>query len=207
MFKAFNVVVMVAIVALVIFLGKLVGSVETLEERLQYKEPVIEQLTVSDSTKLNTALVEIKTSNYAETEGNIKYTYVPSYSHVYRNNGRPLLLESTLSIRNTDPQYAMRVHKVEYYDSNGKMLRSFVEKTVSLSQLSSLEFLKEKMNEKGGFGAFFVVLWSSDNPLAEPVIESVMIESSPHKQISFVSEGRTLPFKFKITHSSASSTH
>jgi hypothetical protein len=77
------------------------------------------------------------------------------------------------------------------------MLRSYIGNTLSLEQLSSVEYLSEKTSEEGGVGAFFVVLWSSNNTLAKPVIESVMIESVVHKQISFVSRGITLPFKFK----------
>ena len=176
--KIFNVLAVIMLLSLVIFLAKLVGSVETLEERLQYAEPPTSQVSNVNSSEVDDVAVTVKSGNdldFAETE-NVKYTYVPSYSHVYRNNGRPLLLESTLSIRNTDPQHPISIHKVEYYDSKGKMLRSYVENTITLNKLSSLEYLKEKMNEKGGFGAFFVVLWSSENPLAQPVIEAVMIE-------------------------------
>lgn len=195
----------IVFLAIIISLSKWVGSEKTLEERLQYSDSQVELVSDMKSVQDVQPSSQVQNNNqksnlpnqHSDENTKIKYTYVPSYSHVYRNNGRPLLLESTLSVRNTDPQYSLRIHSVEYYDSKGKMLKSYVDETLSLEQLSSVEYLSEKMNEEGGFGAFFVVLWSSDNVLADPIIESVMIESTSDKQISFVSRGKTLPFKFE----------
>jgi hypothetical protein len=194
--KMLNVVVFISFIALVIFLGNLVGSVETLEERLNYYQPVVEKSSIVKANKeINVEVIAQPIVANANGE-DIKYTYVPSYSHVYHNHGRPLLLESTLSIRNTDPRYGLTIHKVDYYDSKGNVVRSFLKDSVSMKPLSSNEYLKDKLNEKGGFGAFFVVLWSSDNPLAVPIIESVMTDSSANKQLAFVNKGLTLPFEF-----------
>lgn len=196
--KIFSVVPLIMIVILIFIFGHMINSVESLEERLQYIEPQLSkmsevQVSSGSDVKVNTSQVDLPSGSKLD----IQYTYVPSYSHVYRNNGQPLLLESTLSIRNTDPLNPLNIHSVEYYNSKGVLLRSYVDTPLLLGELSSVEYLNEKMDSEGGFGAFFVVLWSSENILADPIIESVLIESTTQKQISFISKGKTLPFEFR----------
>ena len=54
--------------------------------------------------------------------------YVPVYSHIYYDGGRPYLLEATLSIRNVDPKQPIYVSAVEYYDTDGKLAKTQVDR-------------------------------------------------------------------------------
>ena len=51
--------------------------------------------------------------------------YVPVYSHIYYDGGRPYLLEATLSVRNTDVEKPLYVSSVRYYDTHGKLAKTF----------------------------------------------------------------------------------
>lgn len=61
-----------------------------------------------------------------------------------------------------------------------------------LPPLSSISYVVEEEDLRGGVGANFLVLWESEHPVSKPVIEAVMISTSQQQGISFVSEGRIL---------------
>src|SRR5512137_765169 len=59
--------------------------------------------------------------------------YVPAYSNVFSGpKALPFNLATILSIRNTDPVAAITVTATDYYDSNGKLLRNYRPKPVTL---------------------------------------------------------------------------
>ncbi len=115
--------------------------------------------------------------------------YVPVYSHVYIRDGEPFRLTATLSIRNTDSLNPLLVQSVRYYDSEGKLLRRYLEQPLKIAPHATTEFLVEERDTLGGAGANFVVEWASENPLTQPVVEAVMIGASGQQGISFVCPG------------------
>ncbi len=115
--------------------------------------------------------------------------YVPVYSHIYAKGGKPFLLEATLSIRNSDPKAEITIGSVRYYDTNGKLIRDYLEKPVLLKPMASTEFLVAQKEIEGGSGANFIVEWISDAMVNKPVIEAVMIGIEGQTSISFVRTG------------------
>lgn len=184
--KVLNIVGFALIVYLIIHLGSIINNAETLEDRLRYIKP---------EEKFNVVAPEYLHEASDETN-KVNYTYVPTYSHIYANNGQPLLLESTLSLRNTDSRNALVIHKVDYYSSSSELVNSYVSTPITIAALSSIEYLNPKDNKKGGVGAFYVVLWSSNNEDAKPIIESIMTNTSDNHQISYTSRGEVMPFSF-----------
>ena len=82
---------------------------------------------------------------YAELETRIsngQTVYVPIYSHVYAGDTETTFyLAATLSIRNTDQNHPITIVSVEYYDSNGRLLGSFLDKPSQLNALASTHFI------------------------------------------------------------------
>lgn len=115
--------------------------------------------------------------------------YVPAYSHVYHQDGRPLLLTVTLSIRNTNRDHEIIVMSVRYYDSHGREVRSHLEKPLRLQPLSTVEFLVVRDDEEGGSGASFIVEWAARDAVAAPLVESVMVDTESGRGISFARRG------------------
>ena len=121
--------------------------------------------------------------------------YVPLYSHIYaeeRFKGKPFQLTATLFIRNTDPKAAFVLDRVDYYDSHGKELRSYIDKPVLVDPLASLRFIVPESDKEGGSGAKFLVHWRAEKPISEPIVESVMIGTQMQQGISFISQGRVI---------------
>ena len=119
--------------------------------------------------------------------------YVPAYSHIYSGNKeRPFLLTVTLSIRNIDPTHLIKITLVDYYETQGKLLKKYIDKPVTLNPLESLRYVIPEKDKSGGSGANFIVEWHSDKPVNQPIIESIMIGTKSSQGISFTSRGREI---------------
>lgn len=119
--------------------------------------------------------------------------YVPVYSHIYyRDATRRIELAATLSVRNTDPERPVTVASVAYYDSDGHPVREYLDRPLVLGPLGTRSFVVEEHDQTGGSGANFLVTWSSEEAVSEPLIEGVMISTASSQGLSFVGEGRTI---------------
>ncbi len=121
--------------------------------------------------------------------------YVPLYSHIYadqRFKNKPFALTATLSIRNTDPDRPLTLLSVDFYDSNGKMLRAYVGKPEAIAPLASIRYVVRENELQGGSGAKFLVRWQADRPVTAPIVESIMIGTKMQQGISFISRGQVI---------------
>lgn len=119
--------------------------------------------------------------------------YVPAYSHVYYDGGRPYLLEITLSIRNVDVDRPIYVGKADYYDTAGKITSRKLDGLIKLAPLQTIEFLVERHDVSGGSGANFIVEWHAEDRMVHPpLIEAVMVGRSGTNAISFVRKSEPL---------------
>lgn len=119
--------------------------------------------------------------------------YVPVYSNVFSGpRKRPFQLAATLSIRNVDTSSSFSISSIDYYDTNGRLVRRYLEKPLALGPLASTYVHIEEKDVSGGFGANFIVRWSSEKLINTPIIECVMIGASSGQGISFVSAGQEI---------------
>ncbi|MGD9290376.1 MAG: DUF3124 domain-containing protein, partial [Desulfobacterales bacterium] len=57
--------------------------------------------------------------------------YVSIYSHIYSGvKARPFDLAAILSIRNTDINQSINIVSVKYYDTEGKLLKEYLDKPI-----------------------------------------------------------------------------
>jgi hypothetical protein len=120
--------------------------------------------------------------------------YVPIYSHIYHGDQdkHPFDLTATLSIRNTDPDVSITVTVIDYYDSNGKLLKNFQQKPIEIKPMGSTRAIIQESDKSGGSGANFIVKWESGRKATEPLIESIMIGTKIQQGISFTSRGQVI---------------
>lgn len=126
--------------------------------------------------------------------GNIygEVLFIPVYSSVYHQNDKTFDLTATLSIHNTDINSKIRVIKVNYYDSNGMLVRSFINDEVKLNALQSRQFIIKETDVSGGTAAKFIIQWQSELKVVKPIVEAVMISTSSQQGISFKTESKTI---------------
>ena len=159
-----------------LFLAGYIGTqLDEIEDKLQYQSPDIKSTAHGRSINLEKG----------------QTVYVPAYSHIYTGNGEPKLLAITISIRNTDPDHAIKVLEGRYFDTKGQLVKNYVDGIVEIAPLETVELLVGIQDKKGGSGANFIITWKADQPVYEPIIEAIMIGSDDNG-ISFISPARPL---------------
>lgn len=120
--------------------------------------------------------------------------YVPVYSHIYSGDReRPVYLAATVSIRNTDPKHTIRLLTVDYFNSEGKLVRRYLDNPVRLGPLASTRYIVGESDKAGGSGANFIIGWESAEPVSPPITEGIMISTASQLGISFTSRGQIIP--------------
>ncbi|WP_372774150.1 DUF3124 domain-containing protein [Mangrovibacterium sp.] len=126
-----------------------------------------------------------------DSMGYLETDYVPIYSDIYHIDGtNRFLLTSTLSIRNTSLTENVFVFSANYNDSYGKQLRQYIDSTILLKPLESIEFVVEHKENKGGAGASFLVEWGADKNGEQLLIQAVMTGTSNQQGLSFMTEAK-----------------
>jgi hypothetical protein len=117
--------------------------------------------------------------------------YVPAYSDIYYETpSRKTYLTVILSLRNTCFNDTVYFDRIEYYDSQGKLLRKYIDKVLVLRPMESMEYIVEAKEKKGGAGANFVVSYQARSSLKNlPLIETVMMGNLDNYRFSFTSRG------------------
>lgn len=119
--------------------------------------------------------------------------YVPVYSHIYHHNRQEVFnLAVTLSIRNTDLTNPMIITSVRYYDSEGRLVKQYLERPIQVDALASTDFFVNRNDTSGGLGANFIVEWVAQTEMCEPIVEAIMIGTDFQQGISFISPGRVI---------------
>ena len=141
-------------------------------------------------------LIALATTARAESDISLssgQTVYVPIYSHIYSGlKGRPFRLAATLSIRNTDPKHPIRLVSVKFYDSEGKLVKEYLDNPAELKAMASTRYILTEADTGGGSGANFLVKWQSKTKVNPPLIEGVMIGTRSGQGISFISRGQVI---------------
>lgn len=118
--------------------------------------------------------------------------YVPIYSSIFQWGGDTHDLTATLSIHNVDLEDNIRLIKVNYYNTKGKLLRRYIKEPIVLTPLQTSQFIIKQMDKEGGTGANFVVQWVSESDATSPIVEAVMISTSNQQGLSFTTPGKVI---------------
>jgi len=119
--------------------------------------------------------------------------YVPVYSEVYDfDQNRTFQLTATLSLRNTDLSHPIVIETIDFYNSDGEKISSYLEQPIQLAPLASFEVVVAKDDHFGGAGANFIVEWRAATVVTEPITEAIMISTVSQQGMSFVSAGRVI---------------
>ena len=119
--------------------------------------------------------------------------YLPVYSDIYHTDGtKRFPITATISIRNTSLADSAYVQSATYHDSFGKLLRSYLDSTLLLSPMESIEFVVEEGEKAGGAGANFIIEWAATKYSDQLLIQSIMIGTYGQQGISFLTEAKVI---------------
>ncbi len=143
--------------------------------------------------KTGTNALEAHEIENAIEDININYNdliYIPIYSDIYVDQqNQSVLLAATLSIRNTSYSDTLYISKIDYFNTEGKQVKSYLDKPISLLPMATINYVIEKEDDSGGPGANFIVELSSTSKAAKPLIQAVMIGEIGNKGFSFSTDG------------------
>ena len=118
-----------------------------------------------------------------------KKVYVPVYSNIYqRTRNERTALTSTLSIHNTSETDTLFITRIDYFNTEGELVKKHLESTIYVNTFETIEYVVEEQDNSGGSGANFVIEWYGNEKL-NPLFQAVMIGGLGNKTFSFTTEG------------------
>jgi len=117
--------------------------------------------------------------------------YMPVYSNIPFLEKKLYDISAFLAIHNTDLEKQIKVTKVDFFNTDGKLIKSFVSSPQQINPLATMIF-SVPQKDQSGTGANFLVEWMADQPVNEPLIESIMKDLSGNKGLAFLSYGRVV---------------
>ena len=123
----------------------------------------------------------------------IRHTvYVPAYSTIRLGSGKGKVdLATTLSIHNASEERPLVLLRVDYFGTTGNLLHRYLPDPIAIRPLGSVQTFVPAEDTRGGTGANFVLEWVANGPIAEPIIEAVMVGTLGAQGFSFTSRGET----------------
>lgn len=119
----------------------------------------------------------------------IRQVYVPIYSDIYnQTRDTRTLLTATLSIRNTSIRDSLFVSTIDYYNTQGDLVRSYIDSPIFLKPMESIDYVIEQQDTSGGSGANFIIDWYSKKQL-KPLFQAVMVGGLGAQAFSFTTDG------------------
>jgi hypothetical protein len=143
-------------------------------------------------TQFKDSLTELPDMGTLSVKGMI---YVPAYSRVYGGaaGDRKLIeLSTTLRIDNTSATKPLVIERIEYFETTGKLVQRYLNDPIALRPFGTIEIVIPAEDDRGGAAANFIIEWAGSGPIAEPLVEAVMIGSQDNTSYSFVSPGRAI---------------
>jgi Protein of unknown function (DUF3124) len=119
--------------------------------------------------------------------------YVAAYSAVRLGAGKGKVdLATTLSIHNASTERPLNLLRVDYFDTSGNLLHRYLPKPIGIRPFGSVEAFVPAEDTRGGTGANFIVEWTANGQVTEPLIEAVMVGALGAQGFFFTSRGTTM---------------
>ena len=132
----------------------------------------------------------LATTNEADSLLKKGKTYLSIYSQVYSlSEHRKHNLTVTVSMRNTSLSDTLYLEKADHYSTKGKLIKSYLEKTIFIAPMETLEIVINEEEIASGTGGNFIFDWKIKKNAHEPLFESVMISTTSQQGLSFSSQG------------------
>ncbi|MBB3699664.1 DUF3124 domain-containing protein [Flammeovirga yaeyamensis] len=123
-----------------------------------------------------------------------KSFYVSSYSNLYHQSGKSkIYFTVVLSLRNTSPTESLFFTKIDYYDSDGNLLKNYLKKNLEIKPLGSAEYIVEFREKVSGAGANFIVEYGAPHELKnKPIIEAINLGYIGQHGFAFTSSAQEI---------------
>ena len=118
--------------------------------------------------------------------------FVPAYRSFYQIYGSArdsYALTSTAFLHNIDPKQTIEILSIEFFDSEGKLIKNLLEAPLLIKPRNSREITIQPRTQHEDCAAHLIVRWKSGQPANTPVVEVLMVGQVLNRGISFNTQG------------------
>ena len=137
----------------------------------------------------NSETLKIPDSGVRKVRGQV--LYLPIYSNIPYLEKRNYDLSAFLAVHNTDLKHQIKITKVMLFNTDGRVVKDFISEDRLLKPFAT-EIFEVPKKDQSGTGANFLVEWMADQPVNEPLIESIMKDLSGNIGLAFLSLGKVI---------------
>ncbi len=141
------------------------------------------------SVAFNSGTLRIPEGGARKVRGQV--LYMPIYSNLPYLGSKGYDVSALLAVHNTDLNHQIKITKVIYFNTSGRVVKQYLSEDRLLAPLATEIFTVSK-KDKSGTGANFLLEWIADQPVNEPLIESVMTDLTGTIGLSFLSHGKVI---------------
>jgi hypothetical protein len=122
--------------------------------------------------------------------------YMPVYSNVpYQLDTMLFDMSAFVAIHNVDIKHPIFLSNVLYFDQEGRLVDDFLKgQNIKLEPLATKDFYIP-YEDKSGTGANFLIEWTSDTLVCEPLVESITLSLKPNNTVAVISQGKIIKEK------------
>lgn len=120
-------------------------------------------------------------------------TYLSIYPQIYsQTEHKTHNLTATVSMRNTNRNDSIFIEKAEFFDTKGKLIRTYFEQTIYIAPMETVEIVIDEIDSDGGTGSNFLFDWKIRPNSNEPFFEGIMISTYGQQGLSFTTSGKRI---------------
>lgn len=142
----------------------------------------------------NKEISSINPENWAKRTANISAkdsleygkSYLSIYSQIYSmSEHKTHNLTAMASLRNTSDVDSVYITKAIYYDTHGKIVRTYFDFPIYLAPMETTEIIIDEIDVSGGTGSNFIFEWKIPKNCPEPLFEGIMSSTIGQQGLSF----------------------
>jgi len=118
-----------------------------------------------------------------------KKFYVPVYSHLFLSENKYTRLSISLSIRNSDQIKDLYIESIDYYNTEGTLVKKYLSQPHILKPMASIDYVVNLEDMTGGNGAKFLVNVATKDKTNEPIIQAIMTNTLGNSNLCFLTQG------------------
>lgn len=100
-------------------------------------------------------------------------------------------VNATIVIHNTDPDHAINIVKMDFYNTSGKLVETFLQQPLKLNPSTGTRIhVKNSLTGEEGTAAHFVIQWQAETKVVEPLVRGLLMGARGTRGYSFSTEPR-----------------
>jgi hypothetical protein len=120
-------------------------------------------------------------------------SYLSIYSQIFSmSEHKTHNLTSMVSLRNTSDIDSIYILNAKYYDTHGKLVRTYFDYPIFLTPMETCEIIIDEIDNTGGTGSNFIFEWKIPKNCPEPLFEGIMNSTVGQQGLSFTTQAKRI---------------